>query len=523
MSNRGLSSAGLADGFVRGFGMMDQYQTNKQRREQSDQIFDRQKSEWDREDASRITQAMYEGVMSDNVDPEVAKQFEAKTGHVNWTDFIDPEYGNSLATMNNVLSGKADVNTPEGIAAVNRLYDREIKRGIGEKVGNKTIVGKRVNRVIPGRDGKSIMLNLAVEEEDEAGRYVRNAPVTGPNRSATDQEVKQIDLEQALSDLKGKMMVYEAIQKSPKLVSLIRQRAAKLGANLPEAEKQYGNPEQVAGIGMVQRGPNNQINVLSKEQETKPLTINGQLVDPTSGKVMGDYRDPQKPEKPISINGQLVDPVTYQPIGDFRDEDKKNPASKGLDSSVMSQIQQTASRYHGTFNPDGSFLGIPAGAREKYTEAMKRAEDLVNRGFGVFEAANIANLSVVDPLTPAKAKQLATQEAVEQDLGWGDKDKFIEERAQQLIQEQAQAIGLYQQHMSGGLAMAAQQGNGSQQPAPEAGLNVRSGTVDRSNQPKAPPEALNKLQSLIQNASPEQAAKIKAHFQNTFGYLPEGI
>lgn len=49
----------------------------------------------------------------------------------------------------------------------------------------------------------------------------------------------------------------------------------------------------------------------------KPLEINGQLVDPTTGRVIGDYRTPETP-KPIEINGQLVDPVTYQPIADFR-------------------------------------------------------------------------------------------------------------------------------------------------------------------------------------------------------------
>lgn len=521
----GLSNLGLANGFMQGFSMMDRYQTNKQNREQSEKVFDRQESEWGREDASRITQAMYEGVMSDNIDPEIAKQFEAKTGHVNWTDFIDPDYGNSLATMNNVLSGKGDINAPEGIAAVNRLYDREIKRGVGEKVGNKTIVGKKVNRVIPGRDGKSLMLNLAVEEEDETGRYVRNAPVTGPNRSATDQEVKQIDLEQVLSDLKGKMMVYEAIQKSPKLVSLIRQRAAKLGANLPEAEKQYGNPEQVAGLGMIQKGPNGQVNVLRPEDKPQGLettTVNGQLVDKATGKVIGDYRDPQKPDKPLVVNGQIVDPATNKPIADFRDEDKKNPGSKGLDSSMMSQIQQTASRYHGTFNPDGSFLGIPDGAREKYTEAMKRSEELVKLGLGVFESVNVANLSVVDPLTPAKAKQLATQEAIEKDVSWSKKDDFIENRAAALIQEQKDSIAIYDQLVSG-KAPGKGLNTGGSTDAQEAGLNVRSGKVDRSNRPEAPPEAVNKLQSLIQNAPPEQVAKIKAHFQNTFGYLPEGI
>lgn len=54
---------------------------------------------------------------------------------------------------------------------------------------------------------------------------------------------------------------------------------------------------------------------------TRGVEINGQLVNPITGELMGDYRTPEV-RKPIEVNGQLVDPVTYQVIGDYRTPDQ---------------------------------------------------------------------------------------------------------------------------------------------------------------------------------------------------------
>lgn len=519
----GLTNAGLANGFMQGFSMMDNYHTNKQRREQSNEIFQHQKQEWDREEAARITQAMFTAAESGNIDPELAKQFEAKTGYINWTDYIDPEFGNSLATMKEVLSGNGDINTPEGIAAVNRLYDKEIKRGVGEKVGNKTIVDKKVNRVIPTKDGKGFMLNLAVKEEDESGWSVRNAPVTGPNRSATDEEVKQIDLEQALSDLKGKMMVYEAIQKSPKLMDLIRQRAARVGAQLPQAKEQYGDIEQHPELGQIQRGPNGEVKVLKGLDVKEPgygdpfkHSELGWVQEAGDGKYV-QLDEPNSGGKPIVTAGGLVlSPDGKKVIGDHRkDSSKGGKGGSGLDATAATHIQQTAKSFHGKFNPDGSFMGMPEGANAKYTLAMDRSEELVALGVPLFKATNIANLSVADKLTVQKAKMIASREALEQDFGWGEKDKWIETRAKELIEEQGTALREYESIVGkqAGLNVpdSPQQ---AEQTEPAQDDNIREGKVDRSGARKAPQAAIDMLMK-----NPE----LKDQFLAKYKYLPEGF
>jgi hypothetical protein len=86
-------------------------------------------------------------------------------------------------------------------------------------------------------------------------------------------------------------------------------------------ERQFAGPgKPIVTDGGLVLSPDGTSMIADYRQPTegsKPLEINGQLVDPTTGRVIGDYRTPETP-KPIEINGQLVDPVTYQPIADFR-------------------------------------------------------------------------------------------------------------------------------------------------------------------------------------------------------------
>lgn len=73
--------------------------------------------------------------------------------------------------------------------------------------------------------------------------------------------------------------------------------------------------------------------ILSRNAEAKPpapVTVNNQLVDPATGKVIGDYRDAPDAPKPTVVNGQLVDPVTGAVVGDYRDA----PEPAGPNSSL---------------------------------------------------------------------------------------------------------------------------------------------------------------------------------------------
>jgi len=56
-----------------------------------------------------------------------------------------------------------------------------------------------------------------------------------------------------------------------------------------------------------------------QSQPKDPLEVNGQLVDPNTFEVLGDFRNAPEAPKPLAINDQLVDPTTGKVIGDFRD------------------------------------------------------------------------------------------------------------------------------------------------------------------------------------------------------------
>ncbi len=51
----------------------------------------------------------------------------------------------------------------------------------------------------------------------------------------------------------------------------------------------------------------------------KPIVVNGRLVTPSTGAVIGNYNDPAPPEKPLVVNGRLVMPSTGAVIGNYND------------------------------------------------------------------------------------------------------------------------------------------------------------------------------------------------------------
>jgi len=289
-----------------------------------------------------------------------------------------------------------------------------------------------------------VTLDLEVEGEDGT-KY--NAPMT-KNRgiAGEDDEVMQVPVEKLVEQVQGYRVLRNPM-KTPQAQAVAQKVLAAL---------------------------------TGKQNQQKPVVVNNKLVDPKTGAVIGDYSD-QDQQKPLVVNNKLVDPKTGAVIGDYSDpgsengdwrrlsdgslynqktgETRKvegaapNDGTGGLNSSVISQIQQTARNFHGSFNPDGSFLGIPEGAREKYTQAMERAQKLVAKGMPVFEATNLANLSVSDGLSPDEAKRIAEQEAEQEVTGWFKGDEraaYVKRRTQELIQESRQAKQKYEQIVGGG-------------------------------------------------------------------------
>ncbi|KZZ71490.1 hypothetical protein A3765_28545 [Oleiphilus sp. HI0130] len=298
--------SGLARGFIQGYGFMDRMETNEQTRGLRDdrneraaeshglnmEIGQRKIDEYDRLDDARLISSVQQGLQSGQLDPVTANEF-GKRFDVDWSNYVDPEFGNSLNTLEGAIAGKVRMNSPEFNSAFARVFNTEITKNTGEEIGaegGKTwIKEKRLGGVYPSPDGKGLLVDLQVLEEGPNGEVWRNAPVTD-NRSAKDEYAKAIPLEAALKKLKGHQLMFEQVQSSPQLQSLVSQLGARVGAPQPEAR--WGDPYQDPSLGTVQRGPNGEVKVIQGLSTQKPIVVNDRLVDPQSGKVIGNYSDP---------------------------------------------------------------------------------------------------------------------------------------------------------------------------------------------------------------------------------------
>lgn len=304
MSNTG--NLGLAQGFMQGFNFMEGIEDRKQSRglqmdanrraDESLQIAKdqagRQKEEWQRQDDARLIQAMQQGLESENIDPDIASEFGERFD-VDWTNYVNPQFGESIATLEGAVHGKVRMQSPEFKEAFSTVFSREINKNTGEEIGaegGKTwIKEKRLNGVYPSPDGHGIMVDLDILEEGPKGQTRRSAPVT-ENRSAKDDIVKRIPLEDALKKLKGHKIIYEAVQNSPALQAKLRQYGARVGMAPPKHSDAYLKRKELIGAGIGQ----DEATRTAYDMETagdEPIEINGQLVDPVTHKVLGDYRD----------------------------------------------------------------------------------------------------------------------------------------------------------------------------------------------------------------------------------------
>lgn len=280
----GRAGLGLAQGFMQGFDFMDRIDKRERRMGLAEASNNRaeETQDWQRErtgawredrqraDDQRLVQAMNQGVQNGKIDPKIAQQFGERFD-VDWSNYVDPEFGNSLGVLEGTVKGEYSMKSPEFQRAFERVFRKEIQKGTGEEYqgsdGAHRLEQKRLNRVYPGPDGKSLMVDLDVLDRGPNGEEWRKAPVT-KNRSAQDDEVKAIPLEAALRKLKGHQLMYNSVQASPELQNVIQQYAARTGAELPKPKERYSAPAKLPGLGWVQQGPDGQLKQLDAEGVT---------------------------------------------------------------------------------------------------------------------------------------------------------------------------------------------------------------------------------------------------------------
>lgn len=534
-----VAGLGLAQGFMQGFQFMEGIEDRKQRRtltEKQEQRADEshglqmasteqtmryaneereyKQGERQRIDDARLAQAVKAGFESGNPDPEMMQEY-AERFDIDWSNYVNPEFGKSVDVLKQTASGQSGyrLNSPEVIGAFNTVYRKEIQKGIGEKVTRDgkeyTIVGKKASALVPGKDGKTVMIGLDVQAKDKDGNVITyKAPVT-ENRSASDDYVKPIDLDKALEQLAGHDLIYRGVQNSPELQSFFNQKLVRLGAvdKDKEADKRFViNGKLVDKNGAV-------LGDFGNAKEQRPFVIDGKLVDAT-GKVIGDYGDPDKNKWGDVIQHPTLGVVQVGPGGQlkqFKDPKAGSSGSGGgvINPTTASQIQQSASRFHGTMNPDGSFI-MPDGTNRDYMEALMRSEKLLGAGVPLFESIYIANLSTLKAMPKQKALQLAEGEA--RDGLIEDSDEAKEQRAQQIISDHSKARQLYEQYVGG--SGAPQTGAGLQTVQPQQPQQQAATPAPAAPPKQAPQQA---VQYLMQNP------QFKDAFLQKYGYLPEGL
>lgn len=512
------SKLGLSNGFAQGFGLMNSYVAGKENRERAKETFEHQKNEWQREEDARLVSAFQAGIKNGSVNPKIAGEF-GRRFDVDWQNYLDPDFGNSLNILEEAASGKRSIYDAEFKDAFGRVFKQEVSKGIGETIDGRTIKEKVLRGVYPSKDKAGLMIDLDILEDTHDGERWRSAPVT-TNRSAKDDEVKTIPLDQVLQKLKGHRLMYESVKNTPELSSFIKQLAAKTGAKLDESRPNssaHQKYNELVGMGVDEDKALQATYGLEKAKSKENIVVNNQLVNPQTGAVIGDYRTPEKTkkDKPIVVKGRVLDPNTFDVIADYSDEKEKGTK---LDSSLMSQIQQSAKNFHGRFNPESGVFGFPEGAAEKYVEAMERTEKLINAGVPIYQAINMANLSVADPLTPKRAQEIAEAEAEKQDIGFWEKNKWVTQYSRDLLNKQNAAIQNYEDFVKRQSTKPAEKPS---KKVDKQSSDSMSGKIQRDSQRNLAAE--KKLQGMLANANPKQHEEIKNKFFEALGYLPEGV
>ena len=292
MSNRGALN--LTNGVTQGFSLLNNYYANEEARDRADKTFQRQEQEWDRQDDARLVSAFQEGLKSGHVDPSIAGEF-GRRFDVDWSNYLDPEFGESLNILEDAAKGNRSLYDPELRNAFGRVFKAEISKGIGEKIDDRTITDKVLNGIYPSQDGTGLMLDLEITEDSPFGPQKRFAPVT-EGRSATDDIVKTIPLDKALDKLMGHKLMYEQVQNTPELASFVRQLGAKTGAKLPKAptkSNEYKQYKELISIGMPEEEARKAAYGI-KPPKSDDLIVNDQWIDRESKKVLFDGRDKDK-------------------------------------------------------------------------------------------------------------------------------------------------------------------------------------------------------------------------------------
>ncbi|MHB0820137.1 hypothetical protein ACYCFK_17905 [Stutzerimonas stutzeri] len=225
----GLDTRGAFDGFVQGFGLMQNYQDGKDRKaylqqqqgmqerglQMREQEFAAQQDDrQNQRDQQQIAQ-FYTGWASGMdvpVTPDLAQAFE-RNKMMDPRHLFRPEVEAAVQYADKLAKGEGSLFSQQTVDAMNDFYAPRVNRGSGGK--------KRLAGMYPGQQEGTFVFELEVEDEQGNKRL---APMT-VNRgiAGEDDEVAQYEIGQAIGPVMGAKSLYQALgQNREKMLGYLR-------------------------------------------------------------------------------------------------------------------------------------------------------------------------------------------------------------------------------------------------------------------------------------------------------------
>lgn len=253
-----LDTRGLASGFAQGFGLADNYYTRQEQGDRAErglqmqeESFEMKKDQYDQAQKKEQATMIYGKLARKMQLADEEKKF--LQDNPSYLSPLNPEVDKSIEIAQRVIdpNDDLDLNSEEGLYAINTMFEPMINRGKGGR--------KRIAAGLPGRTEGTMAFELDVEGEDGA-RY--SAPMT-QNRGVEGEDdiIKEVPVESLVNTTQGYRAVRNVINSS-------------------------GASDYAAEMYALLTG--------KTPERTKGININGQLVNPETGEAMGDFRTPEQ-------------------------------------------------------------------------------------------------------------------------------------------------------------------------------------------------------------------------------------
>ena len=213
----GLDSRGAFDGFVQGFGLMQNYKDSQDRKaymqqqqgmqergmQMREQEFAAQQGERQKQQDQQQIAQFYQGWASGveaPITPELEKAFE-RNKLADPRHLFNPRTEAAVQYAGKLAQGEGSLFSRQTVDAMNDFYGPRVSRGKGGK--------KRLAGMYPGQREGSLVFELEVED-DKGVKY--KAPMT-VNRGTADEddEVAQYEIDQAIGPVMGAKSIYQAL------------------------------------------------------------------------------------------------------------------------------------------------------------------------------------------------------------------------------------------------------------------------------------------------------------------------